>query len=112
MNAIYKVEDQRRAVKIDVKNNLEDLQQLVKGYIEVVPSGIDNIVIICNEEGKLNGMKKNFTLLVDGGDELVPSNDCISGPALFVGTDGEDFRSLTPKEIEMVDSYIGQALAS
>lgn len=85
---------------------------MVKGYIEVVPSGIDNIVIICNEEGKLNGMKKNFTLLVDDGDELVPSDDCISGPALFVGVKGDEFRSLTPEEIVMVDSYIGQALAS
>lgn len=67
-----------------IENNLEVLQELVGGYIETV-SLQNNIIIICNEEGKLMGLHPN----------IVCGKDIIVGNALFVGFDGrEDFASL------------------
>lgn len=48
-----------------VSNNLEALQKAVEGYIEAITvsrgDGRD-LVIICNEEGKLRGMAHNVTI--------------------------------------------------
>lgn len=44
-----------------IPNTLEKMQELVGGYIEAVRFA-DGAVLICNEEGKLNGMKPNRAL--------------------------------------------------
>lgn len=60
---------------IEVENTLEALQQEVGGYIETV--SIADVVIICNEEGRLCGLPYNCrffdvdfvgTILVVGRD--------------------------------------------
>lgn len=59
------------------------------GYNEVVP--LDNEkLLICNEEGKLNGMRGNRRI----------GNDVIAGPFFIVGEDGDEFRSLTDEEVK------------
>lgn len=75
---------------IEIKNDLETKQKLVNGLIEVVPY-IDNMLIICNEEGKINNLKAN--VLFD--------YDFIAGDFIIVGDDYEnaDFKSLTEKQI-------------
>ena len=50
------------------------------------------IIIICNEEGKLQGLKGNRHL--DNGTSI------IAGTFFIVGDGGEDFRSLTDEETE------------
>lgn len=59
---------------------LHILQNLVDGYIEVYPIR-DDLLLIINEEGKLKDKPMNF---------FIP-NDYVSGTAVFVGKDGEDF---------------------
>ena len=50
----------------------------------------DKVGLICNEEGKLNGMAMNRRL----------ADDIICGPFFVVGDDGEgDFTSLTDRQI-------------
>ena len=51
----------------------------------------DSIVLICNEEGKINGMKLNRDI----------GHDIIAGPFLILGDDYEngDFKSLTDDQI-------------
>ena len=77
---------------IEIDNTLEAKQELVGGYIECVylPND-DNVVLICNEEGKINGMKLNRDI----------GHDIIAGPFLIVGDDYEngDFKSLTEDQI-------------
>jgi hypothetical protein len=72
-----------------IDNTLEAKQKLVGGLIEVVP--YENLIIICNEEGKLLGLKPN----------LVFDLDYIAGDCFLIGDDYEkgDFRSLTQEEI-------------
>ncbi len=77
---------------IEIDNTLEAKQELVGGYIECVYLPNDNnVVLICNEEGKINGMKLNRDI----------GHDIIAGPFLIVGDDYEngDFKSLTEDQI-------------
>ena len=68
---------------VNVANNLEALQRNVGGYIETVTVASD-LVIICNEEGRLMGLPYNCTIC---GVDFV-------GTILMVGVDGEDFADL------------------
>lgn len=72
-----------------IKNTLEEKQKIVDGLIEVVP--YKDVLIICNEEGKLLNQKPN--ILFD--------YDYIAGDCFFVGDDYEngDFKSLTKEQI-------------
>ena len=68
---------------MEVENTLEAKQAFVGGYIEVVNIG-NGIDLICNEEGKINGMAP-----VAGwfeGNELL---DLIFGPCLLCRSDSE-----------------------
>lgn len=74
-------------VEVTVDNTLEQFQFMVGGYIETVPIGVPlqyaPTVIVCDEDGKLDGRALNFVL---------PSGlDVICGAAVIVGVDGEDF---------------------
>lgn len=86
-------EPQKKARVVDIDDSLETLQETVGGYIETVyPFYDDGVLLICNEEGKLDGSLPN---------RRIPEiSDIIFGTFLVVG-DGEDvFRSLTDEEIE------------
>jgi len=59
MKAIIKAPGEKPK-QIVVPNNLETLQQLVGGYIETVTIHKDpDIIILCNEEGRLDGEEFN-----------------------------------------------------
>lgn len=78
--------------EIEFENTLEAKQHLVGGYIECVyPTNDDSVVFICNEEGKINGMKLNRDI----------GYDIIAGPFIILGDDYEngDFKSLTEDQI-------------
>lgn len=79
-----------------INNTLESLQQIVGGYIEAVYPFDDSVAIICNEEGKINGMELNRTLR-DENDKVY---DILAGPFLIVGLGEEDFASLAPEHLE------------
>ena len=78
--------------EIEIDNTLEAKQKLVGGYIEqaFLPKD-DSVVLICNEEGKINGMKPNRDI----------GHDIIFGPFLIVGNDFENggYKSLTSEQI-------------
>lgn len=93
MNVVVK-EPGKKIKKIAIKNDLESLQELIGGYIECVPLDED-ITIICDEEGKLKGLQPNIDI----------EYDIICGTVVFVGNDGEDFRSLTPGEVAYLEVW-------
>ena len=78
--------------KITIKNTLKEKQKLVDGLIEYVYlPNCNDVVLICNEEGKLLGLPPNRDI----------EYDIVCGDFLIVGDDpeiGED-RSLTDKQI-------------
>ena len=96
MRAIIKEVGKAPYIK-DIDNTLEIFKKLVGGYIEVVRMDED-ILIICNEEGKLQGLPPNFTI----------GRDFIAGTAVFVSFDGkEDFTSLTDFQIDYIMNKFG-----
>lgn len=71
----------------EIENNLTALQEAVGGYIETVTLAKD-CCIICNEEGRLQGLPYNLTF---GGISFV-------GTILFVGVVGDEFCSLSERK--------------
>ena len=59
---IKKPEDQYGRL-VEIENELRVFQDIVGGYIET--TGIDDLVIICNEEGKLKNLKYNIAVGMD-----------------------------------------------
>ena len=81
-----------------ISDSLESLQHEVGGYIEIVYpwDGDDNVCLICNEEGKLEGLPLNRALCDSDGEIY----DIIAGTFVIAG-DGEngDLVSLTDTQI-------------
>lgn len=69
-------------------NKLEAFQEFVGGYIETVTIEND-VVVICNEEGRLKGMAPNVTIR---GIDFV-------GPVMIVGAKGDEFASLKSSKV-------------
>ena len=84
IRAIVKRPDEKYDHVTNISNTLKNLQRIVDGPIEVVPFA-GNMVIICNEEGKLRGLDKNFII------KYTYSTDVIVGEIAIVGVDGEEF---------------------
>lgn len=63
-----------------ISDRLENLQKTVEGYIETVTVCTD-LVIICNEEGRIRNLPYNCTIL--GADFF--------GTILLAGINGEEF---------------------
>lgn len=94
---IKKVGEAPEVSSIDKQDELKSLQGIVGGYIEAGHITND-IVLICNEEGKLIGLPHNFHL--NNGVEFV-------GDVCFVrdNHDGE-FTDLTDEDIEKIISIL------
>lgn len=79
----------RDPATINIANTLKALQEAVGGNIEVLPLK-HGIVLICNEEGKLEGLTPNLWLR---------PYDIVCGTVLLCRTAGEDFASLSPADM-------------
>lgn len=89
MRVLY-VEPGKYPVVAEVQNELRALQRAVGGLIELVP--LDRkVLLICNEEGKLDGLP---------GNRRLENGSIIAGSFLIVGDKGDDFCSLTDKQLE------------
>ena len=54
-------EPNKIAVLKEIEGDLKTMQAIVGGYIEIVTINDDlGILLICNEEGKLEGLEANF----------------------------------------------------
>lgn len=100
----------------DVKNELEILQSLVGGCIECLDlRGCKNVpyLLICNEEGKLNGSPQNRPVYQDGYVDTVErigkASDIIYGDFFICKDAGEDFDGLDEKDITDIydNEFIG-----
>lgn len=78
------------------ENTLESFQKAVGGYIETVTICTD-LVLICNEEGKLRGLPFNFAAF---GQDFV-------GTVLAVGVNGDEFASLKSASVPMIMRAMG-----
>lgn len=77
-----------------VDNTLEAFQRIVGGYIETVTVCSD-VLIVCNEEGRLLGLPHNCKAF---GADFV-------GDIAFVGHKGSNFTDI-PVELEQINQVI------
>lgn len=86
-----------RMAKVDVINNdLINLQRAVGGYIETFYPFEDEVCIVCNEEGKLNGMPLNRAIYGDNKEII----DIIAGPFFICDSRDPDFGSLSDEQVK------------
>ncbi len=87
---VVMVEPSKHPAITTIDNDLESLQKAVGGLIEFV--GLEeNTCILCNEEGKLIGLKGNRRFY----------NDIIAGTFYVCGLDDDgDLDSLTPSQMD------------
>ena len=88
---VVMVEPHKTPYVTEIADELSALQRCVGGYLEVVGNG-DGTLIICNEEGKLQGL--------EGNRRIRDGMSIIAGTFFVVGDDGENFRSLTESEVK------------
>lgn len=95
------VEPFRKPYTKTIKNELKAMNEIVDGYIEIIPMGYTdtgtNLIITLNEEGKLRGMTPNrFIMGSRGGDLIV-------GPFFVSASNMEgDNVSLTDTQAEKI----------
>ena len=77
-------------------NSLESFQNAVGGYIETVTIN-DDLVIICNEEGRLMDLPMNVEVAGIG----------FVGTIVVAGVDGEEFSSVKSKLVPLVLQLLG-----
>lgn len=93
---VLKVEPDKAPELIEMPNELEAMQAIVGGYIEVFPLASD-VAIVCNEEGKMNGMELNRPIYHNGEIvEIIAGTFFIAGDDISIG----EFVSLTDEQIE------------
>ncbi len=86
---ILYVEPGKPAYEAELGCDLRLLQKAVQGYIEHVY--LNDVILVCNEEGKLKGMPPNRKL---------ESGEIIADPFFLVGEAGEDYVSLTDAQVQ------------
>lgn len=83
IKCIIKRPDEEYGHVTHISASLENLQKTVGGYIETVPA-IQGAVIICNEEGKLQGLEPNMWYF----------HDRLVGTIIVIGTKGDEFADI------------------
>ena len=84
--------------QMKMADELKAIHKLVEGRFEVYRPFYNDLVIICNEEGKLRNLPMNREICNDDGMRM----DIIRGDFFFVNAplDSESFQSLSPKEVK------------
>jgi len=99
MMKVLVVEPEKAPREAEIESSLESMQSIVGGYIEATyPFPDDPVAIVCNEDGKLEGLPLNRSLC----DENGAMYDIVAGTFFVCGLGEEDFSSLTP---ELMDKY-------
>ncbi|HHZ05859.1 MAG TPA: DUF3846 domain-containing protein [Clostridiales bacterium] len=95
------VEPMKKPKLMEIGSSLEEMQAVVGGDIEEYMPFEDDVAIICNEEGKVNGLPLNRAIY---GGETHEMMDIIAGTFFiaYAPVESEKFKSLPPK---MADKY-------
>ena len=80
-----------------IEASLESYQKTVGGYIEAYYPFEEPVCIVCNEEGKINGLPLNRAVYADPdcGEML----DIIAGTFFICDCSGENFGSLSSEQL-------------
>lgn len=85
----------------EIESDLKSYQREVDGYIEVIYPFEELVALVCNEEGKVNGLQPNRALRDGDGRPY----DIIAGTFLIVGLTEDDFGSLNEEQIRQFSEH-------
>ena len=88
---IVLVEPGKEARPAEISGSLQSMQQLVGGIIQAIYPWTDPVAMICHDEGKILGLPFN---------RVLEDYDLIAGPFFICGIQGENFASLTDRQIK------------
>lgn len=85
-----------------IDSSLKSLQGIVGGCIEAYYPFEEMVCIVCNDEGKVNGMPLNRAVFVktDDKEDSFEMVDIIAGPCFICDCSGEEFGSLSSEQCE------------
>ena len=95
MIRVVLLEPMKEARIAEIGSSLQSMQSVVGGLIEAVYPFEEQVCIVCNEEGKLQGLPLNRALRDSDGHIY----DIIAGTAFICDCSGEDFGSLTDAQV-------------
>lgn len=84
-----------------IENTLKAHQAYVGGLIQAVHI-TPEIIVICNDEGKLQHLPLNRALLGDNSQVI----DYFVGDILLVRSSGENFASIRPEDIPVIERLL------
>ena len=87
IKCIIKRPDEEYGHMTNISDSLKNLQKTVDGPIEITSTAVKGVVIICNEEGKIRGLPKNFL-------KGIAFPDMIVGTVIVCGVDGEELTDI------------------
>ena len=98
---ILLVEPEKAPERMEISGDLESMQQTVGGSIQAIYPFDEPIALICNEEGKLDGLPLNRALRDENGKIY----DVITGTFFLCGAppEEESFTSLTDNQLEELE---------
>ncbi len=99
--AVLIVEPGKEPYVKEIDSDLKSLQHEVGGCIEAIYPYEDPVALICNEEGKLEGLPLNRALRDEDGDIY----DVVAGTFMVVGLTDDSFGSLTVEQMQKFSDH-------
>lgn len=95
---ILVVEPGKAPVITEIDGSLKEMQKIVGGTIQAVYPFLEDVALVCNDEGKMLGLPLNRGLRDEHGNLY----DIISETFFLCGApmDSENFVSLSPEQME------------
>jgi len=90
------IEPEKKPRIADIDTSLETMKNIVGGSIECTYPYVDEVGLICNEEGKINGLPLNRAIYDENGN----MTDIIAGTFIIAGLTEDDFGSLTAEQLK------------
>ena len=87
----------------EIKGDLESMQAIVGGYIQAIYPFDDEVALVCNEEGKINGLMPNRFLL--NRNNGICDYICGDFFLCYAPCDSENFESMPDN---LIDKYIAK----
>ena len=88
---VLMVEPHKNAYESDIGNDLKSMQEAVGGSIEAAYFFEEPVALVCNEEGKINGLELNRSVRNEDNEIM----DIVVGTFFICGLNEDNFDSLT-----------------
>lgn len=85
---------------IEIESNIDEFQKIVEGYVEAIRITDDGLYMFCNEEGRIFGLKRNFSFIKH------PIRDDILGNVFFARNTNAETSSVKKSDLELVKNLI------